>query len=182
MTTLLDILSSFFIGGIVTSMMIYLSIHSSVQRNISDAELQLQQNAKTIAEIVNYDLRKIGFNYNGTPIVAAQPQRISYYADADSNGVAELITYTLGDSTQALSTANPRDKILFRIVNGDSSLSPSLGIVDAKFSYMNLGGQQTSILDSIKYIGMEIWLESLYETENQYLKTYWEITVHPRNI
>lgn len=182
MTTLLDILSSFFIGGVVSTMLIYLSVHSSVQRNVSDAELHLQQNAKTIAEIINYDLRKIGFNYSGVPIVDAQEKRISFYADTDSNGIAELITYSLGDSTQVLSTENPRDRILYRIVNGDSVISPSLGIVDAKFFYMNIRGEKTSALDSIAYIGMEIWFESLYPVDNDYLKTYWEITMHPRNI
>lgn len=175
-------MNSVFIGGIVSTLMIYLSIQSSMQRNISDAELQLQQNAKTIAEIVNYDLRKIGFNYNGSPIVTAERTRISYYADTDSNGVAELITYALGDSTQVPGTENPRDKIFYRMVNGDSTISPSLGIVDVKFSYLNKFGSETNVKEDIDYVALEIWLESLYQSDNNYLKTYWEITINPRNM
>jgi hypothetical protein len=144
-------------------------------------------NAKTLADIMENDLRKIGYGYNGsTPILVAQPQKIEFAADIDSNGVVDTITYLLSDSTAVSYTDNPSDKILYRIVNGDTSKGPSLGITNLQFTYLNLQQTATTVPDSIKYIKAEIWVQSpttVYDDGQQkYLFTYWEMTINPRNI
>ncbi|MBT8382184.1 MAG: hypothetical protein HKO83_06350, partial [Ignavibacteriaceae bacterium] len=63
MNLLLDILGSTIIGGMIMLMMINFNIFQTNTRFSSDSELQMQQNAKTLAEIVNHDLRKIGYEY-----------------------------------------------------------------------------------------------------------------------
>lgn len=183
MSILLDLMSAAMIGGMVLVMFINLNLFSSQARYASDSELQLQQNAKTLAEIINHDVRKIGFNYSANPIKTAQSNKFVFYADIDSNGVSDEVGYYLSDTSLVSHTSNPKDRVLIRQVNADSSLQgPSLGITDLKFSYLNNLGKTTAVIDSIKYIKTEIWVESPEKVDDRYLFTYWELTINPRNL
>lgn len=194
MSSLLDILGSTFIGGMVLLLILKLNLYSTSVSYSSDNELKLQQNAKTIAEILNYDLRKIGYNYDTTAIIIADSNRIKFYADIDApgttgHGVVDQVEYVVLDSTHASGTSNPRDIVVVRIINNtDSIAGPSLGLVKLRFSYFNGSGVKTAVLDSIKYVKAEFWVEPT-EKINNFLTgtpdstfTYWEMTINPRNI
>jgi hypothetical protein len=195
MNFLLDLMGSSIIAGILFLLILKLNLYSSNANYYSDNELKLQQNVKTLAEIINHDLRKIGYKYEGTAIVTAEPHRIQFYADMDApgtpgHGVMDFVEYYLGDSTEASGTSNQRDKILYRVINNiDTSGGPTLGLVDLKFSYLDSKGQTTAILDSIKYVKAEFWVEP-YEFVSDFASgkpdstqfTYWELTINPRNI
>ena len=64
MNVLMDILGSTFIGGILLLLILKLNLFVTNTSFTSDSELKLQQSAKTLAEILNYDLRKIGYNHD----------------------------------------------------------------------------------------------------------------------
>jgi hypothetical protein len=194
MNILLDIFGSIFIAGLLLLMILKLNLFASNANYYSDNELKLQQNAKTLAEIINYDLRKVGYQHNGTAIIAAEPTRVKFYADMEApgttgHGTVDVVEYYLSDSTEASSTPNLRDKILYRIVNNDTIGGPSLGLVDLKFSYLDSTGVVTNLLDKIKYVKAEFWVEP-YEVVNNFITgqkdstvfTYWELTINPRNI
>ena len=194
MNILLDIFGSIFIAALLFLMIIKLNLFASNANYYSDNELKLQQNAKTLAEIINYDLRKVGYQHNGTAIITAEPTRVKFYADMEApgttgHGTVDVVEYYLSDSTKASSTPNLRDKILYRIVNNDTIGGPSLGLVDLKFSYLDSTGIVTNLLDKIKYIKAEFWVEP-YEAVNNFITgqrdstvfTYWELTINPRNI
>jgi hypothetical protein len=181
MNTILDILGASIIGLVITLIILNLNIYSNQVKYTSDSNLTLQGNAKTLAEIIDYDLRKIGYNYKGVAIQTAQSNIISFYSDIDSSGTAKLVTLTMGDSIKATSTPNPHDKFFYYIINNDTTTA-SLGLTNLKFSYMDSLGNATSVLKSIKYIKTETWLESPDKMGSDYEKTYWEITVSPRNL
>jgi len=128
MNILLDLLGSTIIGGLLISMLINFNIFQNNTSFASDSELQLQQNAKTLAEILNYDLRKIGYGYDSTAVTIADSEKISFYSDIDKNGSVDQITYMISDTSDAFFTTNPEDVILYRIVNNDTSKGPSLGL------------------------------------------------------
>jgi hypothetical protein len=186
MDTIIDLIGAAVIAGIVMVGIANLNIYSSQIQFKSNSDLTLQENAKTISDILDNDLRKIGYGYSGTSIITASPQEIKFYGDIDSNNVVDQVEYVLSDSTDVSYTENPSDRILLRIVNGDTSKGPSLGITKLKFTYRNMSGNVTTALDSIKYIKAEIWVQSptkVYENnEQKYLFTYWELTINPRNI
>lgn len=188
MNILIDLLGSSFIGGMVLLLILKLNVYGSNQRFISDSELQLQQNAKTQAEILNYDLRKIGYACDSTSIQVAQDERITYYADINRDGTIDVITYFV-DKAGATGTTNPNDIVLCRVVNSDTLSGPSLGLRRLKFSYLDSKGAITTVFSNIKYIKAELWVEtiepveSLFTSEdNPYPFTYWEMTISPRNI
>jgi len=188
MNVLLDILGSSFVGGMVLLLILKLNMYGSNQRFSSDSELQLQQNAKTQAEVLNYDLRKIGYGCDSTAIAVAEEERITFYADMDRNGTIDIVTYYL-DKRPTPGTTNPDDIVLCRVVNSDTLSGPSLGLVKLKFSYTDSRGTPTDLLWNIKYVKVELWVETLEPVESLFTKpthpypfTYWEMTISPRNI
>jgi hypothetical protein len=188
-------MGSSLIAGILFLLILKLNLYSSNVNYYSDNELKLQQNVKTLAEVINSDLRKIGYQYDSTAIVTAEPTRIKFYADMDApgtvgHGVVDFVEYYLGDSTEATGTSNQRDKILYRVINNTDTLGgPTLGLVNLKFSYLDAQGIQTAVLADIKYVKAEFWVEPYEYVSNfgtgqpdssQF--TYWELTINPRNI
>jgi hypothetical protein len=158
MNILIDIIGSTFIGGMIMLLILKLNLYSQNVSYSSDNELKMQQNAKTLAEILDYDLRKVGYNYDSTAIITADSNRIKFYADMDEPGstgygTMDIVEYFLGDPSKVSSTINPKDIVLTRVLNGTDTLSgPSLGLVKLVFSYFDKGFVTTNITDSIKFI------------------------------
>ncbi len=182
MSIVLDLLGSTIIGGIIVLMLMNFNVFQSNTAISSDSELQMQQNAKTLAEIINHDFRKIGFNYDGTAFTQADSERISFYSDIDRNGSIDSVTFFLGNVSEVASTTNPYDRILYRTVNTDTIKGPSLGLTKAKFSYFDEVGTATNTLADIAYVKAELWIESIEPVDGEYLFTYWEMTINPRNL
>jgi hypothetical protein len=182
MNVILDLLGAALIGGLVMLLVVNLNAYSTETKYASDADLRLQQDAKTLAEIINDDLRKIGYRYSGTAITEADSQRISFYGDIDNNGVMDNVTYFLGSKEDAGSTPNPDDRVLYRVVNNDTIGGPTLGLTNIIFSYLNNREKVTSNADSIRYVKAEIWVETILPVGGEYPFTYWEMTINPRNI
>lgn len=190
MAVLIDILGSSFIGGLVLLLILKLNLFASSNGVSSDNELRLQQNAKTLAEIIDYDFRKIGFNYSGTAILTADSNRIKYLAPLTRTSAVDTVEYYTSDSTKALGTENPRDVLLYKKINGVKQDGPSLGLTKIKFTYLDQYNVVTNILANIRYIKVELWVEStIPEMESRfvnpnhpYLFTYWEMKINPRNI
>lgn len=192
MQTLLDLLGSFFIGGILLLMIMNFNLYTLSTSISSDKELVLQQNAKTMAEVLSYDLRKIGYNYSGNPFLIADSNRVRYYADMQPPGVTghgtvdivEYIVVSEGQNSNGIPKLN-----LVRIMNSTDSLKgPYLGLGKFKFSYFDKRGLTTTIKDSIKYLKAEFWVYPTIKFQNVFITpvdsafTYWELTISPRNI
>jgi hypothetical protein len=190
MASLIDILGSSFIGGLLLLLLLKLNLFASSSSVTSDNELKLQQNSKTLAEIINYDFRKIGYECDSTAIAIADSNHIKFYADLDRNNTVDVLEYYTSDTTVASSTDNPRDIILYRKYNGVEMGGPTLGLTRFKLSYLNEFNVSTSVLDSIKYVKVELWVEStipemesnFVDPSHPYLFTYWEMKINPRNI
>lgn len=190
MASLIDILGSSFIGGLLLLLLLKLNLFANSSGVTSDNELKLLQNAKTLAEIINYDFRKIGYEYDSTAIAIADSNHIKFYADIDRNNTVDTLEYYTSDTTVATGTENPRDIILYRKYNGVAMGGPTLGLTKIKLSYLNEFNVITNVLANIKYIKVELWVEStIPEMESNfvnpnhpYLFTYWEMKINPRNI
>lgn len=194
MNVLIDILGSSFIGGLILLIILKMNLFMSNASYYSDNELRMQQNAKTLAEIINYDFRKIGYKFDNTAIITADSQKIKFVCDLQKPGdpgfgkVDTVEYYVLGPSFAA-GTSNPDDIVLVRVLNNKDSINgPSLGLVDLRFTYMDSLSTVTSDLAKIKYIKTELWIEPIEQVHNfitgnqDSVFTYWEFTIHPRNI
>lgn len=194
MTVLYDILGSSIIAGLLFLIILKMNLFMTNSAYSSDNELRMQQNAKTHAEIINYDFRKIGHKFEGTAILTAESQRIKFVGDLQKPGdtgfgIIDTVEYFTFDSTYVTGTSNPRDIILVRVLNNkDTIAGASLGLVDIKFSYLDSLSTITNDLSRIKYIKTEFWIEPTESYNNIFTGnkddsfTYWEFTIHPRNI
>ena len=194
MSTLLDIIGSSFIGGMILLLVLKMNLFISYSTIASDNELQLQQNAKTLAEILDNDFRKIGYKYEGISIITAEKEHIKFVGDLQrpgeiGYGVVDTVEYLVKDSTFTLGNTNQNDIILVRVLNGtDSIKGSSLGLVKLNFSYLDSLYFITTDLTKIAYIKTEIWVEPVEKIENfitgnqDSVFTYWEFTINPRNI
>ena len=194
MNIILDLLGSSFIGGMILLMVMQMNLFMSNGRSFSDQELQMQQNAKTQADIINFDFRKIGYEHSGTSILIAEKEKIKFVGDLERPGEAgygtlDTVEYFVKDSSFATGTSNPRDIILVRVLNNkDTIAGPSLGLVKLNFSYLDSLSTPTIDLSKIKFIKTEFWIEPNETVYNDIsgqkdpIFTYWEFTIHPRNI
>jgi Tfp pilus assembly protein PilW len=182
MNIIIDLLGSIVIAGILLLMMFNAEVYQSSTGFASDSELQMQQNARTLADIVSYDLRKIGYECKTNPFLAADSERVSFYADMDRDGTQDIVTYFVSDTSYARSTKNPNDRVLIRVVNNDSIAGPSLGLTKIKFSYFDDVGTPVTDFNQISFIKAELWIESIEPVNDKYLFTYWELTISPRNL
>lgn len=194
MSILLDIFGSVVIAGMLFMLIIKLNLFSSQTSYASDSELKLIQNTKTLAEIIDYDFRKVGYRVTGNAIEIAEEKKFKFKADIDFDNNANTIEYTVSTSEKVKGTENPNDIILYRIVDGDSSGGPSLGLINIKFSYLDStltlisSPVSSTNLTKIRYIKTEMWLEGTekindaFSDNSSYSKTYWEFTINPRNL
>jgi hypothetical protein len=194
MSTLLDILGSTFIAGIFLLLVLKMNLFMSNASFASDNELKMQQNAKTLAEILNYDCRKIGYMHEGVSILTAEKDHFKFVGDLQKPGESgfgniDTVEYFIRDSSYSSGTSNENDIILVRVVNStDSIVGSSLGLVKLNFSYLDSISSPTIDLSKIKYIKTELWIEPTEPVKNfitgnqDSVFTYWEFTINPRNI
>lgn len=194
MSILLDLIGSSFIGGVLLLLVLKLNLFMSNASFASDNELKLQQNAKTLAEILDNDFRKIGYRYDSTSILVAGKEQIKFIGDLQrpgqsGYGIVDTVEYVVRDSTYSPGTTNQNDIILVRVLNNtDSITGASLGLVKINFSYLDSLSQPTANLSKIKYIKTELWVEPVEPVnnfvtgQNDSVFTYWEFTINPRNI
>lgn len=195
MSLILDIFGSVVIAGMLFMLIMKLNLFSSQTSYTSDNELKLIQNTKTLAEIIDYDFRKVGYHHDkstGPAIKTAQATKFEFYADIDSVGnFKDSIRYWVDPSSESGFI------ILKRTINEVNEMNgPSLGLDSIKFTYLDAiqdsipyGSLNTKAnLEKIKYIRTEMWVKSNYavydafSNDSSYSKTYWEFTINPRNL
>jgi hypothetical protein len=194
MNTMMDILTSTIIGGMLLLLVLKLNLFMSEAGYSSDTELRLQQNTKTLADIMNSDFRKIGYKFDDTAILTAQKDRFKFVGDLErpgqpGAGAVDTVEYFLEDSTNSLGTTNLSDIILVRVLNNKDTIDgPSLGLVKMQFTYLDSVSTPTADLSKIRYIKTEMWVQPT-ESRNNFVTgnndstfTYWEFTIYPRNI
>ena len=191
MGILIDILGSTLIGGILLFLMLNMNLFISSAGYNSDNELRMQQNAKTIAEIINNDFRKIGYKQTGTAILNAESKRFKFVGDLErpgnpGYGIIDTLEYFIQDSSI---TNNSDNIILMRVLNNQDSIGgPSLGLFKLNFSYLDSLSSPTNDLTKIRYIKTEFWVKPVDQVNDfvtgkkDSVFTYWEFTIYPRNI
>lgn len=193
--TILDIIGSMIIGGILMMIAWRLSDASTEKTYNYSGELVLQQNLRTIVEIIEYDFRKIGYcdvpgSLPDPIIVYADANRIDFYTDLQPlNGVAniDLLHYYLGPTNECSETPNPRDRILYRVENNETPKPSNLGVTQFRMVYMDALGDTLSspVADPglIKAIEINVAVENVAAYDTLYSEAIWrQIRMSSRNI
>ena len=193
-STIIDIVGSILIGGAL--MIILWRLNDATTQNTYNysGELSLQQNLATTAEIIEYDFRKIGYcsDWNKIPdpsksIILADSNRIKFLTDVQSDGIVDTMYYYLGPTSELTQTENPRDRILYRVVNSETPKGANLGITQFKMVYFNALG------DTIKFpiaqpgeiasMEINVTVENTSAYDQKYSSAFWrQIRLVARNL
>ncbi|MCB9207863.1 MAG: hypothetical protein H6612_04690 [Ignavibacteriales bacterium] len=161
-STLIDILGSSLIGGSILLILFRMSDASVESNYLTSGEFLVQSNLLATIEILEHDLRKVGYceNWEEIPdpaiaIIEATDTSITFLTDVAQSqslqlgdGTVDTLKYWIGKSTDAevQNTPNPNDKILYRQVNNDPPFYANLGITQFKLQYFNALGNKITAM------------------------------------
>lgn len=190
MSSLIDIITATFIGAILILMIIGITFYiQNSAHEVNNANIA-QMNVKEIAELLDYDLYKVGFRVPGSKIILADSAKLFFLSDIDNNGKIDTIKYILGNPAELTVTPNPNDRILYRVVNNEPQRGSNLGVVDFKFTYYDSTNSKINYAslvsqtqrDKIKAIEYYVKVESLYPVEGYYPGAEIKKVIRPKNL
>jgi len=193
-SVILDILGSTVIGGIL--MMNLFQINNSAVENMytGTGELIAQTNLATIVQILEFDVRKIGYcaDWEQIPIptqaiISADSTGIDYLTDVDSDGIVDTMHYYLGPTSELLSTPNPRDRILYRVVNSEVPVGVNLGVTQFNLTFFDVLGNPISfpitVPGQIYTMQIDITVEDVAAYDEKYSSAFWrQIRLAAKNL
>lgn len=199
-STIIDIVGSFLIGG--TLMLILWRLNDASTENTYNysGELSLQQNLATVAMVIEYDFRKIGYcaDWNKIPdptksIVLADSDKIKFLtdittsSDPEGDGIVDTMYYYLGSASELTQTENPRDKILYRVVNNETPKGSNMGVTQFKMIYFNALGDTIdfpiTVPGEISSMEINVTVENIAAYDQKYSSAFWrQIRLVARNL
>ena len=193
-STILDIIGSMIIGGILLSIAWRLSDTATEKTYNNSGDLSLQQNLATIAQMLEYDFRKIGYSadWNKLPdptkaILYADSSSIKFLTDIDSDGNLDSIRYFLGPTSELTETENPRDRMLYRVLNDEVPGGSNLGVTEFRMVYYDALGDTIPLPivnnGEISSIEINVTVENTAAYDTLYSTAYWrQIRLIARNL
>ena len=156
MSTMLDILGSIIIGGmVILGMSQFILDRQAAVMESSDETTSQILNESTTSTLMS-DLRKIAFNVDPptSAIMQCTSTSLTARGDIDNNGVVDTIRWRWAglDST----TANPSDILLFRRINSLTEQSFHSGIVSFRFVYTDQSGNVTTTPSMVRSISVSM--------------------------
>jgi hypothetical protein len=178
----LAIIGSVVIGGILLLSLLGFQADLRDHSFINTNDVIMQQNAIAMTELLEADLRQIGLGVDSLAVVSAGPNSLSYYADLGGDGTLDLVAYSLSNASAAAETPNPRDRILYRAVNGATQVKAALGATDFRLKYFDLNGNVTNDVSKIKIIEATLELESPNPYHGKHAQFFWRKKISPPNL
>lgn len=193
-STLLDILGSSLVGGMLLMIMWRLNDAATQNTYNYGGEVIVQQNLVEVVGLLEYDFRKIGYCKDWTKIpdpsqaiLSADSSSIKFLTDLDNDGVVDSLQYYLGPTSELTTTPNPRDRMLYRIENAATPAGANLGVTNFKLSYFNALGTKMSFPitspSQIATMQIDLKIESTAAYRDEYPSVFWrQIRMTSRNL
>ncbi|HEX2869035.1 MAG TPA: hypothetical protein VHO03_18485 [Ignavibacteriales bacterium] len=194
-STLIDIFGSTIIGGLLFLTLLRLNDAATQNTYTFGGELEVQQNLVATVQLLEYDFRKIGYckDYTKIPIpskaiIAADSTSITFLSDvAPEDGIVDTVKYYLGPASELTATPNPRDRMLYRVINNATPRGSNLGVVEFRLTYFNALGDTIQfpviVPGEIYTMQIDIKCENTSAYDRQYSNAFWrQIRLAARNI
>ena len=153
-STLIDILGSTIVGGLLLVILLRLNDASMQNTYYNSGELIAQQNMVQVVKVIEYDFRKIGYckdedrkPFPSSTILYAASDSISFETDIApdkdhpyGDGIVDTLTYYLGSADQLSGTPNPNDRLLYRVINNETPRGSNLGVTYFHIKYFDVFG------------------------------------------
>jgi len=185
MSVWLDIVGSFLIGTLFLLNVMRLNADITRQASLTTLNQAAQNSAIAVAEIMEEDLRKVGFGVLATAVTQADSAEIRFLADVDADGTVDTLRYYMGDLSEAGGTPNPSDRFLHRVLNNSQDLRVGSGLTDLQLSYFDSEGNALSspvTLEDVRQIRVGFIVESDFSFDSTYAKMFMELRIRPKNM
>ncbi len=200
-SSLIDIIGSMVIGGFL--LLIILKMNDAAVQNVyvNASELVIQQNLLETVKLLEYDFKKIGYcaKWENLPdpskaIIAAGPHSIKFITDLQNppafpagDGVIDTVYYYTGSTSELSSTPNPRDMMLYRVINGETPKGANLGVTQFDLIYFNALGDTLkppiTVPSEIYTIQLSVTVENAQAYSEQYSTVFWrQLRLASRNL
>lgn len=146
-SSIIDIISSAVVAGVLLLIALRLNAQASETSMIYNGSATLQQNMVTLVRMLEHDFRDIGYckNYIKVPdpskaIRKADTSDITFWTDVNNSGNLDSIRWYVGPPSELTSTPNPRDRMIYRVVNNGTPVGWNLGVTQFKLQYFAYDG------------------------------------------
>jgi len=182
-----DLIGTTIVAGMLILMMMALTGSVSESTTQQMLDVTTQQALSTIETMVEYDFHKMGFDAPGTAITAMGADNITFWAGIDTNddGVSDgvnTVTYQLSSTSQASSTPNPNDRVLYRTIGAATPVAVCLGVTAFGLQYYDESGNITASPANVKAIEVSLTVQSTIPYDNNYSEAVWKRMISPRNL
>ena len=193
-STLLDILGSILIGGLI--LLILFRLNTSATSNLynNTSEANVQSAMISVGTVLENDFRKIGYCKDWTKIpdptkviLLADTSSIKFLTDVNNDGIVDTLYYYLGPTSELTNTPNPRDRLLYRVVNSAPPKSSNVGITKFKLTYFDAFGNvlATPVTPpgQIQKMQIDLQVENPEPVDSTYIVAFWrQIRLSARNL
>ena len=187
MGALLDIIGSFVIAGLLMLAIFSTSANLTATATQNALDVLAQENLSVVTEMILYDFHKIGFYPcdvapDDQRILAMSSNGIRFQSDIDNDGSIDTVAYSAGDTAEVSGTPNPKDFILYRLVNNEPRLGAALGVTEFDLEYRDAADQVTAVPSEVRSIEVGVAVESPFALDDFYPRAIWRTVVRPRNL
>ncbi len=183
-STILDIIAGLLIGGIMLLTLNRINETAVSNQFYYNNDRIIQKNLVSLVEEVEYDFKKIGYCKDpmkfpdpSKAIRAADSTSIKFYTDVDNDGNIDSVRYYIGSTSELSSTPNPKDRLLYRVVNNETPYSSNLGITEFRLVYFDVFGDTIDfpilVPGEISFMEISVKLENPFAYDNNYAEAYW---------
>lgn len=179
----IELAGSFIIGGMLLLSILSLNADIMETATINSLGTIAQKNATVVVSILEYDIRKMGYNVpTGTVVITdLSDTTIKFLADVDDDGSVEEISYYLGPKSEPSDTDNPNDRYLYRSVDG-AALDVALGLISWNLTYYDSDGATTITPADVRTIRISFTVETVISFDETYGSARWEGRFSPKNM
>ncbi len=176
----LGLVTSTVIGGMLLLGILTLNIRMSQESDHTTMNQITKMNVNAVADFVEYDFRKVGYNAPDPKVVYADSTKFTFNGDMEDDGTVDQVTWEF--TTNGVSaTNNPDDRLLVRVKNGQQT-DITRGVTDFDLNYYDKDNQPTTNPPDVRYIEVFIEVQSPSQVDGEYITTSWEKRFAPWNL
>lgn len=185
-SSLIDVLGSIVIGGLLILTILRINANQTENAMVYGSDRIVQRNLVEVAVLLETELRKIGYcaDPNQIPssvsvVQLADSNKIKFLTDFDRSGTVDTVYYFTGSTSELNYTPNPRDRILYRKINGSSPAAVSYGISEFSLLYFDALNDTLFFPISdpklVKSLQVSFKIEDGAAYDNKYSSSYWRL-------
>lgn len=161
MGVMLDIFFAFIVGTMALTSMAAMNEELVTAQHRNALQYAVQSHSADLQRLLLRDLRMAGAGVaSGVGVVQADSTALELRGDFLRDGAQHTLRYTLGDAAEAAMTENPRDRLLWRRLDGGPPEAFAFGLVGLRFDFLDSAGAACADPAAVRHVRYWYALES----------------------